>query len=36
MKDKWGNNFEKYYNKIKNVFYKTKNEHMVYNDEVFI
>ena len=36
MKDKWGNNFEKYYNKIKNVVYKTKNEHMVYNDEVII
>lgn len=36
MKDKWGNNFDKYYNKIKNIVYETKNEYMVYNDEVII
>ncbi len=36
MKDKWGNNFDKYYNKIKNMVYETKNEYMVYNDEVII
>lgn len=36
MKDKWGNNFDKYYNKIKNLVYETKNEYMIYNDEVII
>ena len=36
MKDKCGNNFDKYYNKIKNIVYETKNEYMVYNDEVII
>ena len=36
MKDKWGKNFDKYYNKIKNIVYETKNEYMVYNDEVII
>ena len=33
MKEKWGNNFNEYYDKIKNAVYSTKGEIMVYNGE---
>lgn len=36
MKKRWGKNFEKNYNKIKNAVEKTKNEYLTYNDKVII
>lgn len=34
MKDKWGSEFNKYYEKIKNIVNDTKGKIMLYNDEV--
>ena len=34
MKDKWQNDYELYYNKIKDAIYNTKNEVMYYQNEV--
>ena len=36
MKEKWKDNFDKYYNKIKKATYDTRNEYMTYNDKVII
>jgi stage II sporulation protein D len=36
MKLKWGNDFNKYYNKILNLVKETKNEYMTYNDEIVL
>lgn len=36
MMNKWGDSFNKYYNKILNLVNETKNEYMVYNDEVIL
>ena len=33
MKEKWKNNFDKYYNKINNAVNDTKGEYMTYNDK---
>ena len=36
MKEKWKNNFDKYYNKINNAVNDTKGEYMTYNDKTII
>ena len=36
MKEKWKNNFDKYYNKINNAGNDTKGEYMTYNDKTII
>ena len=36
MKNKWKNNFDKYYNKISNAVNDTKGEYMTYNDKAII
>lgn len=36
MKEKWKNNFDKYYNKINNAVKDTKGEYMTYNDKTII
>ncbi len=36
MKNKWGDNFDKYYNKIKDAVMSTKNEKMTYDDKTII
>mgnify|MGYP002517258572 FL=1 len=36
MKEKWKNNFDKYYNKINNAVNDTKGEYMIYNDKTII
>lgn len=36
MKEKWKNNFNKYYNKINNAVNDTKGEYMTYNDKTII
>ena len=34
MKNKWGNSFDEYYNKIKKAVEATKDEYITYNDEI--
>lgn len=34
MKQKWKNNFEKYYTKIKNAVYSTEKEYLTYNNKI--
>ncbi len=36
MKKKWGKNYQKYYNKIKNIVNQTKGEYLTYNDDIII
>lgn len=36
MKNKWKNNYEKYYNKIKKDVYSTEGEYLTYNGDVII
>ncbi len=36
MKNKWKNNYEKYYNKIKKNVYSTEGEYLTYNGDVII
>ena len=36
MKEKWKNNFDKYYNKINNAVNDTKGEYMIYNDKTIM
>lgn len=36
MKNKWGKNYNKYYEKIKEAVLSTKNEYMLYKDEIIV
>lgn len=36
MKKKWGKNYQKYYNKIKEIVNQTKGEYLTYNDDIII
>lgn len=36
LKQKWKNNYKKYYNKIKEAVMLTKNQYITYNDEIII
>lgn len=36
MKKKWGNNYDKYYEKISNAVLDTENQYMTYNDKIII